>query len=151
MKPRPRKKNTTYALRAFSKQSGHNPLFTAADGGYILCADDNENEAVKPRGYRIQRGQPPKWSVKIPVRAVAMVLAGDTLFLAGPPNVFPEDDPYAALEGREGAKLRAVSAADGGKLSELHLEAVPIFDGMIAAHGKLYMSTVDGSVICMGE
>jgi outer membrane protein assembly factor BamB len=142
--------STTYALRAFSKQRGHNPLFTAQDGGYILCADDNDNEAVKPRGYQIQRGRPSKWSVKIPVRAVAMVLAGDTLFLAGPPNVFPENDPYAALEGREGAKLWAVSAADGQKLSELHLETVPIFDGMAAAAGKLLISTERGEVICFG-
>jgi hypothetical protein len=141
---------TTYSLRAFSKQRGHNPLFTASEGGYVLCADGNDNEAVKPKGYRIHRARPPKWSVKIPVRAVAMVLAGNTLFLAGPPNVIPEDDPYAALEGRRGAKLWAVSASDGGRLSEQHLEAVPIFDGMAAAEGRLFISTEGGEVICFG-
>jgi outer membrane protein assembly factor BamB len=142
--------STTFALRAFSKQRGHNPLFTAAEGGYTLCADDNGNEAVKPKGYRIHRARPPKWSVKVPVRAVAMVLAGDTLFLAGPPNVFPQGDPYAALEGRKGATLWAVSASDGGKLSERSLEKMPVFDGMAAAEGKLFIATEGGEVICLG-
>ena len=49
-----------------------------------------------------------------------------------------------------GAKLRVVSAADGSKLFERELDSPPVFDGMIAARGKLYVSTRDGRVVCMG-
>jgi len=31
------------------------------------------------------------------------------------------------------------------------LEAPPAFDGMSAAHGRLYMATLDGKVICFGK
>jgi hypothetical protein len=39
------------------------------------------------------------------------------LFVAGPPDVIPEDDPLAAFEGRKGADLWAVSASTGEKPS----------------------------------
>ena len=142
---------TTYALQAFAKQRGHNPLFTAGGGGYIVCADDNTNEAVNPKGYQIRRARPPKWSVQVPVRALAMALSGNTLFLAVPPNVIPDQDPYAAIEGRLGAKLWAISTADGGKLSEQSLNEAPVFDAMAAAEGKLFLCTENGEVVCFGS
>jgi hypothetical protein len=97
------------------------------------------------------RGAPPKWFQWMPVRIRAMVAAGDALFVAGPPDVAPEDDPYAAFEGRKGARLWAVSTADGHKLNEQTLTAPPVFDGMIAAAGRLYLCTTDGQVLCLGS
>jgi hypothetical protein len=61
------------------------------------------------------------------------------------------DDPMAAFEGRSGAVLRAHSTADGSTLNEQKLDSPPVFDGLIAAKGRLYMSLVDGSVLCMGQ
>ncbi len=40
-----------------------------------------------------------QWSVRLPVLARALVLAGDTLFFAGPPDIFTSDDPTGAWEG----------------------------------------------------
>jgi hypothetical protein len=77
-----------------------------------------------------------------------MVLAGDKLIMAGPPDLVPEDDPYAAFDGKLGAGLWVVSAADGQKLAEYSLDSQPAFDGLIAAGGRLYLSTADGSVLC---
>ena len=45
--------------------------------------------------------------------------------------------------------LWAVSAKDGKKIAELKLDVLPVFDGLIAAGGDLYMSTVDGAVCRM--
>ncbi len=56
--------------------------------------------------------------------------------------------PVAALEGKRGALLQVVSAQDGRKLNELTLEACPIFDGLAAAKGKLFVSMMDGTVVC---
>ena len=93
-----------------------------------------------------------KWSVYIPMRVRAMALAGDKLFIAGPPDVIPEDDPAAAFEGRKGADLWSISASTGEKLAEIqHLDSPPVFDGLIAAHRRLYISTADGAVRCFGR
>ena len=54
----------------------------------------------------------------------------------------------SALEGRKGGLLQAVSADGGEPLAEFRLEAPPVFDGMAAAGGRLYMATTDGQVLC---
>jgi hypothetical protein len=78
-----------------------------------------------------------------------MVLAGDKLFVAGPPDVIPDDDPTAAFEGRRGGDLWAFSAETGKKIAEInHTHAPPVYDGLIAAQGSLYLSTTDGTILC---
>jgi hypothetical protein len=107
-----------------------------------------------------------RWSADLPLMPRAMVLAGDVLFIAGPPDLVDEEqaaqtltDPAtqasllehaAALDGRKGALLWAVSASDGQRLAEQRLDAPPVFDGMAAAAGKLLLVTVDGKVLCFG-
>ncbi|MBN2448883.1 MAG: hypothetical protein JXR77_00755 [Lentisphaeria bacterium] len=91
------------------------------------------------------------WSVYIPVRVRAMVLAGDRLFVAGPPDVIPEDAPAAAFEDRMGADLWALSAINGETLARFErLASPPVYDGLIAANGALYLCTTDGKVTCFG-
>ena len=80
-----------------------------------------------------------------------LLLADPALFLAGVPDVVPEDDPYAAFDGRKGALLWAVSTTDGSKQAEYKIETPPVFDGLVAAGGRLYMATTDGKVVCMGK
>jgi len=107
------------------------------------------------------------WTKDLPLFARAMVLADETLFIAGPPDVIDEDqafkqihapetkarlaDQVAAYEGKKGALLCAVSATNGEKLAELELDAPPVFDGMAAAAGRLYLATTDGEVLCLAE
>ena len=107
-----------------------------------------------------------KWSHDRPgLIARAMVLAGQTLFVAGPPDVLDEEaavarrwdkevqkqlvEQDAALLGQRGAALWSVAAADGKKLAELKLEAMPVWDGMAAAGGRLYLPLTDGRIICL--
>jgi outer membrane protein assembly factor BamB len=107
------------------------------------------------------------WSVEHPpLHARAMVLAGDTLFVAGPPDVLSEDEAFnkpfdqqivaqiaeqdAAYEGKRGALLLCVSTDKGRESFKLDLPAPPVWDGMAAAEGKLFLSTVDGCVTCLG-
>jgi len=101
------------------------------------------------KGIGYTRAEPPTWRQWIKVRIRAMVKAGDTLFVAGAPDVFDPDDPYAAFEARKGAKLVAVSAKDGRELSQTPLDCPPVFDGMIAASGRLFASLRDGSIVCL--
>ncbi|NUQ64696.1 MAG: PQQ-binding-like beta-propeller repeat protein [Pirellulales bacterium] len=101
-----------------------------------------------------------------PIQARAMVLAGDTLLVAGPPDVVDEEEALrnpinpeirakleaqaAALKGRMGGQLLAISAKDGKLLRAYQLGAMPTFDAMAAADGKLYLTTVGGKVLCLG-
>jgi len=39
---------------------------------------------------------------------------------------------------------------NGGKISELQLDAPPTFDGLIATQGQLLFTTMDGRLVCMG-
>ena len=108
-----------------------------------------------------------RWSVAMPVLVRAMVKAGDTIFAAGPRDTVDEasalktfDDPTSRenlkkqaelFAGSDGSVLWAVSAKDGARIRETKLDVLPVFDGMIAAGGKLFMSTVDGKVVCLGS
>jgi len=115
--------------------------------GFVL--DGQAVDRDKATGFT--RIRPPKWATWVPIRIRAMVLAGGTLFIAGPPDVIDPADPLAAFEGRKGGLLRAVSSADGTTLAEYQLDSPPVFDGMIAAKGRLYISTRDGRLTCLGK
>ncbi len=175
----------TYALRVFYRRNVHSPMFFPAREGYLLFADDNDNEpqivgepGARPplrwlpqsdysraRGDEIRkfeskafgldkmigytRAEPPRWSRWLAVRGRAMVKAGANIFIAGAPDQLDPKDPMAAIEGRRGAQLVTVSAADGTVRHAVSLATPPVFDGMIAAGDCLYATLIDGSVVCM--
>ncbi len=99
----------------------------------------------------------PDWTAKLPVLARALVLADDTLLVAGPavevdrPIHEPSGaDPLAeALEASRGGRLLAVAADDGKTLADHELASPPVFDGVAAARGRLYLATKNGQVVCM--
>ncbi len=109
------------------------------------------------------------WQGKSPVIARAMVLTDSLLFTAGPER-FDEKkladyfytnqtddadlpgyvtDALDSFEGRKGARLSVTDKTDGRVISELALDSAPAFDGMIAADKRLFISLVDGSVVCL--
>jgi hypothetical protein len=148
----------TYALQAFPTRNRQSPLFTAGKKGYLLLADDNSTEPVlddmtrgATKGMGYTRLKPPVWYKWIPVRVRGMVLAGSSLFIAGPPDIVSPADPMATFEGSKGAELWTFSKKDGKKLADVKLDSSPVFDGMAAAYGRLYISMQDGSVICMAR
>lgn len=114
------------------------------------------------------------WERRAPLVVRAMVLVdppgtaqaegqGKTLFLAGTGNHRALDEPqegadaivtdvaapYAEAEADRGAVLWSLSPKDGSTLGQWKLDSLPVFDGMIAAHGCLYMATQSGHVVCI--
>jgi outer membrane protein assembly factor BamB len=77
-----------------------------------------------------------------------MALAGDVVFVAGTPAVFPEGDLAKAYEGRMGGVLWAASAVDGRNLMKFTLDAAPEWDSLAAANGRIFLCTTDGTVHC---
>ena len=130
-----------------------------------------EPKKPAPKGKKGRRRRGPRlktrfnWQQPIPFHARALVVADKTIFAVGPPTVLVEHDAFKlwpdekyvkqaeeddkALKGEKGAQLWAVSTETGEKVSELQLPAVPVFDGLIAARGRLYLSSTDGSVSCL--
>jgi len=103
---------------------------------------------AKRQGRSPARPKQYRWTASLPVLARALVLAKERLFLAGPPDLLTSDDPHGALEGSQGGVLLAVSTKDGAELNRCALDAPPVFDGLAAAYGRLYMADGDGRVIC---
>ena len=89
------------------------------------------------------------WEQRLGIRVTAMVRAADVVFVGGSPDVIDPEDPHGAWEGRAGGLLAAFAADNGEKLAEYHLPAPPVWDGMAAAGGCLFISTSDGAVLCM--
>ena len=97
-------------------------------------------------GTGFARFESARWAEYVPIRVKGMVKAGEKLFIAGPPDVLDEDDPLGAFESRNGAVLRRVDPAIGETLADTKMDFPPVFDGMSAAHGALYVSDVSGTV-----
>ena len=120
--------------------------------------------AAAPPVAKQRKSKPPRqaeslWTDPQSLIVRAMVLGDDRLAVAGPP-AWGEKDPNllaftdepearAGFEGRKSVYLRIVNAADGRKISECELPAMPVFDGLAAARGRLYLSTLDGTVLCL--
>ena len=106
-----------------------------------------------------------KWKVDDPAfQARALVVTGTTMFVAGPPDIIREEDAFFALDdeavrqklaeqssvlkGADGSIIWAVDTQTGKKLAEYKMNTMPVWDGMAAANGSIFMSTIDGEVIC---
>jgi len=119
--------------------------------GTRLFARQNTKQTTQQAGRKQRRtldANRHKWNEKTLVQFRAMVLAGDVLFGAGwkdSAKMF-EKNPYSEHD----SVLTVISAADGERLKEYPLKAEPVFDGLAAAYGKLYLALNDGTVLCMG-
>jgi hypothetical protein len=148
-----------YGIEAYAS-TGRAAAFRPGDKGYRLFAKPLKGEAAAANVDRRGGSKSKKrkrdsgrdlWSIRIPVRGTAMALAGDTLFVAGAPDVTDDDDPLGPLEGRSGGRLLAFHAETGKQISELGLDDLPVWDGMAVANGRVYLATQTGSIVCLGS
>jgi len=148
-------------------------LFAARKQADVVAAG-TERKPIKKKGKRTGKSRTlsvtrfvPSWSDEVSVQVTAMVLADNALFAAGPPDVADEvasiraladsqtrkalAEQSAAFEGRRGGLLVAVSPKTGKRLAAYRLADMPRFDGLIAANGRLYMTTANGKVQCFSS
>jgi hypothetical protein len=87
------------------------------------------------------------------VRAMALTPSAESdagkLFVAGP--LEKDDDPFAPYQGRGEGRPCILLADDGQKVTEMPLPAQPVFDGMAAAGGRLFLALTDGRIVCLGR
>jgi hypothetical protein len=117
------------------------------------------SEPAEPKTRR--RGKPAprppanRWVVEAPLQPRAMLLAGDRLFLAGWLDALGIREKTGRAIEDDGVRtrpavLRVLSTADGKQLAQYQLNGKPVFDGMSAARGRLFVSLKNGAVLCMG-
>ena len=138
---------------------GVKPVKGKAGGALRFRGVKKRARAISPHSVEYD------WVTDIPLHVRAMVIAGDTMFIAGPPDMLDEEaaarslaDPETqakltaqaeAFSGSKGSVLWAVATADGTKIAEYKLTSMPRWDGMAAANARLYFATTDGKVVCM--
>jgi len=117
----------------------------------LFCADKQvkkTGETLKNNNAAIVKHVTPTkavyhWQVPAGLAVRGMVKAGDKIFAAG-----SKGDPVRFDASADAALLSVFNTSDGQSLSSLALPAQPVFDGMAAANGRLFMSLVDGQVVC---
>ena len=65
--------------------------------------------------------------------------------------VLPEEISFAVYRGERGGLLRTYAISDGSESSRQTQESPPVWDGMAATEGRLYMAAVDASIVCFGN
>jgi hypothetical protein len=111
----------------------------------------------------------PKWTSDVPIYVRAMVLSGNKLFIAGPLDIIDEEETFKllsekdaevqrllakqdeAIEGKISGQLLAVNCDSGAVERQVDLGTLPAWDGMAGANGRLYLSTIDGQLMCFGK
>jgi len=143
-------KDVAYGMEVFPSRS-RETVFKPGSNPYRLRCLPLKASADASSGKRRRQGPKPLWEKRLDIRVTAMVRAADTLFAAGSPDIVDPKDPHGAWEGRKGGLLAAFTTGDGKKLSEHKLPAPPVWDGLAAAYGRLYISLVNGDVLCLAN
>ncbi|MFH1024065.1 MAG: PQQ-binding-like beta-propeller repeat protein [Planctomycetota bacterium] len=127
----------TWGFAAFPGSYAKNDLVEPGKGEYRLFAREGGRDA---------------WRVPVSLRVRGMALAGEILFAAGVLDTVGEGADFRApLTGNGKAELQWFAAADGAARGSLSLEAAPVFDGLAAADGKIFMATEGGTVEAYGR
>ncbi len=65
------------------------------------------------------------------------------------PSLRNPEEALEAFQGQKGSLLWVLDGNDGERLAAYDLPSTPVFDGLIAAAGKLFLTTGDGQVLCL--
>lgn len=146
-----------YAVRVH-KSRGHGQYIEPGTDAYQIVAIDRAPTTVPKPGRKNKlnstvwpKPKQARWSLPLPIRVTAMAVGGPTLLCAGTPDTLEPDEPWAAYEGKRGGVLFALSTEDGKKQAEMKLDDAPVYDGMAIADGRLYLSTVTGTLLSIGN
>jgi hypothetical protein len=143
-------KDVAYGMEVYASRSRETVFKPGANPYRLRSLPLKRPEGVSAAKLRRQ-GPKPLWEKRLGIRVTAMIRAADTIFVAGSPDIVDPRDPHGAWEGRKGGILAAF-ATDGSKqLAEYKLPAPPVWDGLAAAYGRLYVSLVNGDVLCLAN
>jgi hypothetical protein len=135
-----------YAVQAYPNAARW-ASYEAGDGYLLYSGRTRLPEANQPL-YALPAAER-DWQTKLPLRPISLVLAGEKLVVAGPPDSADPAEAAAAIAGQRGGLLRILSADKGTTLSEMQLDEPPRFDGIAAAHGRILIAGQNGGLLCL--
>jgi hypothetical protein len=135
----------------YGRHGSHAGLDASIAHGY------NENSDSPETTYRLfcatRSGEDDRWTYpwiqQEPLLARAMIKTRNKLCLAGIPDKQKMEQWTEAMEGKGEGLLCLVSPSTGEKTAIYKIASPPVWNGMAAAGGSLYMSLTNGSVICL--
>ena len=135
-----------------------------------------QDEANTKPGQKVPAPQASKgsfvqnnWTAFSPQFARGMAMSGNSIVVAGPADMVDEEYAFealtrkdksvmellveqdAALDGKRGAEMVFVDRNDGSQTGRIHLDAPPVWDGMIVAQGAIFVATTDGKIQRFGK
>jgi len=124
---------------------GHDTQLTARGDRFVYRVAQSRGQltAMVLEDVKRYRAEPAA-SIQLPKHETveAMIRAGQHLWLAIRDNSHPK---------QAAGRLRVLSAADLQETATLPLPAVPVFQGLAAADGRLYVCLCDGRVVSIGR
>ena len=128
-----------YGRMAYRVGDGHVRPDMARD--YRLFAEvlDPKPAAAERRG----RKRRIKWTAQLPFVARSIVLTLDALLVAGGKS------PTESAERHGPGILWVASREDGSRKAASALPAPPVLDGMALTDAGVFVSTIDGTVVCL--
>ena len=115
-----------------------------------IRTEKTKKEKGKGKNVKPKEDFPYQWQVNFTMRPRAVVKAANLLIAAGHPKKGPNGDENAPYEGRSKGTIHIINPANGKEISNLELPGSPVWDGVAVAGGKIYVSTSDGKLTCIG-
>jgi len=84
-----------------------------------------------------------KWTAQLPFVARSIVLTRDALLIAGGKS------PTESAESHGPGTFWVASRKDGSKKAACALPAPPVLDGLALTDAGVFLSTIDGTVVCL--
>ena len=159
----------TYWTKGLGSRPGNDDII-----GHLLCFNDkfiygtesytgNKHSMNKPgkgeyhlfgkpniSDVKMRRSESSGWRVPVKMRVRALLLTKGTVFAAGNPDPLAPKGTGDAQPGPiDAGLLQGFSTQDGSMTFTHALPSPPIFDGLAAARGALYLCTVDGTLLCL--
>ena len=118
--------------------------------GYNLFAYDlpaTGNKKTNPAKKR-KKSTRRAWTTKIPIRAQAMILDKDSIYLAGATD---KASLWTTADEKKLGQLLIHSKETGEETGRHDIDSAPVLDGLAAANGKIYLVLKNGTISCYGE
>ena len=159
--------NINYGCRVYYGRGWKSPRYHAGDGSYVFAHDltkqpeklqtthaNGRNQSIKggpPDSFFARQPQEDlEWETRLPMRAMATVVAGDKLLVAGryDRNV---EDMVARAEGRDTGGLWVLNKKTGEILESVDLPCVPQIDGMLVVGNQIVITGRSELVVLGGR
>jgi len=137
------------------KSTWHNLIFDLQKHQYSvrLVTRSPQKAPARPKARRRGKqpgkaGQADRWNTTVPIRPGALTLTKNVVFTAGVPFT---DDPaklQQSIAGKAGGVLISLDLKTGKPAAKLTLPAPPVWDGMAAADGALFVCAKNGAILC---